>query len=179
MAYSEEENDERIGNQFWKKRSKHGRDKIFGTPDILKDACYEYFDHQSQQTWDRIDFKGKEVEEVKIPTASPFTLTGLCIFLDVNTNYFTDFEDNIKKGDDPNKNDFSRVITHIREIIYTQKFEGAAVGAYNANIIARDLGLADKTESKSTVKFDSTEEEVDADIKELTEEMAKAAKEKE
>ncbi|MFC0183379.1 terminase small subunit [Pseudarcicella hirudinis] len=39
---------------------------------------------------------------------------------------------------------FLEVITRIEEIVYVQKFEGAAVGAFNANIIARDLGLADK-----------------------------------
>jgi len=42
--------------------------------------------------------------------------------------------------------DFLDIITHIETIIYTQKFEGAAAGHYNANIIARDLGLADKKE---------------------------------
>jgi hypothetical protein len=28
-------------------------------------------------------------------------------------------------------------------VIFNQKFSGAAVGAFNANIIARELGLAD------------------------------------
>lgn len=137
-------------NQFWKLRSQHGRDKIFETPEILMEACYEYFDHQTKQKWEKTDFKGKEVEMVKIPTSSPFTLTGLCIFLGVNTQYFTDFE----KGLDINKKkdkDFSLVITHVREVIFTQKYEGAAVGAYNANIIARDLGLSDKKEHSGSV----------------------------
>ena len=31
-------------------------------------------------------------------------------------------------------------------VIRTQKFEGASAGLLNANIIARDLGLSDKTE---------------------------------
>jgi hypothetical protein len=30
--------------------------------------------------------------------------------------------------------------------MFTQKFEGATVGAFNANIIARDLGLKDQTD---------------------------------
>ena len=42
--------------------------------------------------------------------------------------------------------DFSSVITRIEQTIYAQKFEGAAVGSFNANIIARDLGLKDKSE---------------------------------
>ena len=140
------------GNQFWKLRSKHGRDKIFKTPNILLDACYEYFEHQSNQKWEKTDFKGKDVEMVKIPTASPFTLTGLCIFLGVNTKYFAQFESDLDLENKIDK-DFSNVITHVREIIYSQKFEGAAVGAYNANIIARDLGLADKKEHSGKINL--------------------------
>ena len=34
----------------------------------------------------------------------------------------------------------------MKQIIKTQKFEGAAAELLNANIIARDLGLADKKE---------------------------------
>ena len=40
--------------------------------------------------------------------------------------------------------DYSLIITRIREIIYRQKFEGAAAGFLNSSIIARDLGLQDK-----------------------------------
>lgn len=150
------------GNQFWKLRSKHGRGKIFETPKIMLEACYEYFEHQSKQSWDRIDHKGRDVIEVKIPTSSPFTLTGLCLFLGVNTKYFTEFEKNCTK-------DFSEVITHAREVIYTQKFEGAATGAYNSNIIARDLGLIDKKELEIDSKM--SPEERDKRIAELKAKM--------
>jgi len=64
----------------------------------------------------------------------PFTLNSLCIFLGVNTDYFRTFKSQLSDGE----KDFNTVITHVREVIYTQKFEGAAVGAYNANIISRD-----------------------------------------
>ena len=150
------------GNEFWKLRSKHGRDKIFETPEIMLEACYEYFDYQSKQTWNRIDYKGKDNTEVSIPTSSPFTLTGLCIFLDVNTVYFTQFEKDCSK-------DFSKVITHVKDIIYKQKFEGATVGTYNANIIARDLGLVDKKELEIDSKM--SKEERESRILELKEKL--------
>jgi hypothetical protein len=35
--------------------------------------------------------------------------------------------------------------------MYEQKFSGAAAGLLNPNIIARDLGLADKSEIASTI----------------------------
>lgn len=136
-------------NEFWKMRSKHGRNKIFETADIMLQACYEYFEYQSQQVWNKIDFKGRDIEEVKIPTSSPFTLTGLCIFLDVNTQYFGDFKAGLDIAK-PEDKDFSLVIKHIEEVIFTQKFEGAAVGVYNSNIIARDLGLKERTENTNT-----------------------------
>jgi hypothetical protein len=141
------------GNQFWKLRSKHGRDKIFQTPNIMLEACYEYFEFQSQQSWDRVDYKGRDLKKVEIPVSSPFTLTGLCIFLGVNSDYFSDFADNLNLATEEGK-DFSRVIKHVKEVIYTQKLEGAAVGTYNANIIARDLGLKDerKTEHSGEIK---------------------------
>lgn len=41
---------------------------------------------------------------------------------------------------------FGSVTTRAEEIIRRQKFEGAAAEFLNANIIARDLGLADKSE---------------------------------
>ena len=136
-------------NKFWKLRSRHGRKRIFETPEIMKNAAYEYFEHQSEQTWERVDFKGKANEEVRIPTASPFTMTGLCIFLGVNTVYFNKFEEEREKENTEEAKDFCKVITHIREIIFTQKFEGAAVGAYNSNIVARSLGLGEKVETTS------------------------------
>ena len=55
--------------------------------------------------------------------------------------------------------DFSQVITRIGKIIYDQKFSGAASGFFNANIIARDLGLADKKEIDADVK-----QEIKSDI---------------
>lgn len=137
----DEKEDKRIGNQFWKNRSKHGRDKLFATSDLLWDAACEYFQWCDDNPWVKVSVKVKGVigETSKEPTARPYTLTGLCLFLGCNTKYFSNFKGKLPKGE----NDFNEVITRMEEIIYTQKFEGAAVGAFNANIIARDLGLKD------------------------------------
>ena len=134
-------------NQFWKLRSKHGRDKIFADHEVLKEACYQYFNHTSKRKWNKSEaVKSGEFAGtiIQVPTETPFTLIGLCIYLGVNTNYFRDFKKTCSK-------DFSEVITHVEEIIYAQKFEGASVGAFNANIIARDLGLVDKKETDHKV----------------------------
>lgn len=136
------------GNKWWKLRSKHGRDKIFQTPEILLDACMEYFEVTNARKWNRVDFKGNDIKKVLIPTDTPFTISGLCIFLGVNTKYFNDFKKSINGKNDNASEGFSEVITRVEDIIYTQKFEGAAVGAFSHVIIARDLGLTDKQENR-------------------------------
>jgi hypothetical protein len=125
------------GNQWWKLRTKHGRDKLFESPDILWEECTKYFEATDERKWFKTDFKGKDVEEVLIPTETPYTLTGLQLFLDIDENTWQRYRK------DESYKDFWAVIEKVDKIIYTQKFEGAAVGAFNSNIIARDLGLAD------------------------------------
>jgi hypothetical protein len=141
-----------IGNQFWKLRSKHGRDKLFETPDLLWEAACEYFQWCENTPFYKCEAKTvnigdyqSQIEIAKIPTIRPFTLHGLCIYLGCHSKYFNDFEA-------ANHKDFSNVITRIKEIIYEQKFTGAASGFFNANIIARDLGLADKREVEKVKK---------------------------
>jgi len=136
------------GNQFWKLRSKHGRDKLFSSPDLLWKAACEYFQWCDDHPLLEIDFKGKDAERVEVPRMRPYTLQGLCLYLDCNTDYFRQF----KQSEAGKTKDYSWVISRIEETIYNQKFSGAAAGFLNANIIARDLGLADKKENKVTVE---------------------------
>lgn len=141
------------GNQFWKLRSKHGRDRIFETADIMWEAACEYFQWcednpliESVVQKRKISRDEEIVELVKNPKKMAFTLEGLCLFLRCNKTYFNDFYDSLKERNDAESKDFSDVITRIRETIYNQKFTGAASGFFNANIIARDLGLSDRKE---------------------------------
>lgn len=133
------------GNKFWELRSKHGRDKLFETPELLWQAACEYFEWTLENPLIEIDFMGKDVQEVEKPHIRPFTLYGLCSYLDCNSVYFNQFEASLKDKNDKLSQDFSKIITRIRETIFRQKFEGAACGFYNASIIARDLGLEDKS----------------------------------
>lgn len=135
------------GNQFWKLRSKHGRDKLFATPELLWEAACEYFDWIDNNPLIEIDYVGKDATQVEKPHTRPYTLEGLVMYLDACTNYWKEFR---KRCNDNNEKDFIAIITRIEEIIRRQKFEGAACGFYNANIIARDLGLSDKKDLSSS-----------------------------
>jgi len=142
------------GNQFWKLRSKHGRDKIFATPELMLEAAYEYFEWCEKNPLIEIDYRGSAPPvKVELPKMRAFTMEGLAMYLDVNTVYFNQFEENINNKKDQLSKDFSKVITHVKEIIRKQKFEGAASGFLNANIIARDLGLREKSETDHNIKF--------------------------
>lgn len=140
------------GNEFWKKRSKHGRDKLFASPELLWDAACEYFTWCDDNPIEAEDNKGtKNVNTVKFNR--PYTLKGFCIFCDASENWFKEFR---KALTEEKNNDFLSVIRKIEDIIYTQKFEGAAIGIFNANIIARDLGLSDKTETEHSGEMSIT-----------------------
>ncbi len=146
------------GNQFWKLRTKHGRDAIFTNPKLLWEESSKYFNWVDAHPWFKVeqckkpyqDKNGNWVTVTKVPTARPYTIQGLCIFLGVNSLWFNEFEEGIKKRlankEDETAKDFSEILHTIREVIYQQKFEGAAVGAFNWAIIARDLSLREKTE---------------------------------
>jgi len=131
------------GNQFWKARTKHGRDKLFASADALWDACCEYFQWvEDNPLWESklFSYQG-EVTEGTMPKMRAMTLSGLCLFLDITRETW---------GQWRKQDDFSDVVRKAEEVIYSQKFAGAAADLLNANIIARDLGLSEKSEVKQT-----------------------------
>jgi len=139
------------GNEFWRLRAKHGRDKLFESPELLKEAAYEYFkyivDNPDYEIKPMVVSSGKEgssVEMIRVPVKKPFLLEGLCTYLGCNPAYFRNF----KNQERAQKEDFSSVIADIENIIYTQKLSGSISGFFNANIIARHLGLKDSSEVK-------------------------------
>lgn len=131
-----------VGNQLWKLRAKHGRDALFTDPKKLWESACEYFQYIDDNPEIAIDFRGKDATEVDLPKKQPYTIHGLCIYLNVGLAYFRQF----KNSDNFKKNGFSTIYARIEEVIYDQKFSGAASGFFNYNIIARDLGLVDKKE---------------------------------
>lgn len=134
------------GNEYYKLRSKDGRDRIFNTPEDLLNACNEYFEWcqnnpllESTLQKRKVSRDEEIIETYTIPKLRPFTIQGLCNFLDIAISTFQEYE---------KREGFSVITTRARQIIYNQKFEGAASGFLNPSIIARDLGLTDKSETR-------------------------------
>jgi hypothetical protein len=149
------------GNSFWKQRTKHGRDKIFANADLMWEAACEYFQWvEDNPLSEAIVYQG-ELSEKEKPLMRAMTISGMCIQWDTDQEYLSHFENNLDL-DKPESKDFLRVIKKIREVIKTQKFEGASAGLLNPNIIARDLGLADKVSNDHTSSDGSMTPSIDA-----------------
>lgn len=127
------------GNRFWEMRSSHGRHPIFKTPEDLWSAAAEYFAWAEANPLYEDKLFAYEGAITHAPAARmrAMTLGGLCIFLDIARSTFDEYA---------SRDGFSAVTRQIAEVVRAQKFEGASAGLLNANIIARELGLADKQE---------------------------------
>ena len=127
------------GNRFWEARSSHGRTPIFKSPDDLWAASVEYFQWcEDNPLYEAVVYQGVVSEDCK-PLMRAMTISGLCIFLDIDETTWRDYR---------GKEDFSLIIKRAEKIIYNQKFTGASAGLLNANIIARDLGLKDESKTE-------------------------------
>ena len=128
-------------NQFWRLRSKNGKERKFPTSEALWEAACEYFEWCDENPWriEKTKKKGKSKEVESTPTQRPYTIAALCMYLGVHSTYLNDLKDK----------DYSEVITRIKQIIETNQIEGAMVGAYNANIVSRINGLTDKMDIES------------------------------
>lgn len=128
------------GNNYWEFRNKHGRDYKY-TPEDLWDEAVKYFEWISEKVWNKKeaiksgDLAGKTMD---IPTSTPMSIGSFCLFADIDENTFSRYE----KAE--GYEDFWAITTRVKVIIESNQFEGATVGAYNPNIIARKLGLVDK-----------------------------------
>lgn len=72
---------------------------------------------------------------MSLPKMRTMTTTGLCVFPDITLQAWTEWRSR--------REDLSDVITHVEQIIRTQKFEAAAADLLNPIIVACEPGLAD------------------------------------
>jgi hypothetical protein len=132
------------GNRWWEARSSHGRNPKFETAEQLEGACLEYFEWNEANPLYKdqlVTFQGAATHE-PVAQMRAMTIHGLCMFLGIARSTWDEWK--------KNRSDFSAVIEWAETAIFRQKFEGASADLLNANIIARDLGLADKKDLSSS-----------------------------
>lgn len=129
------------GNRFWEIRSKHGRDTLFASKELLWEAACEYFQWADENPHYEIKIeiiKGEQVQ-IKIPKLRAYTLKELCLYLGCSDSYFRTFKITCSEA---NK-DFLTVIEKIENVVFSQQYSGAASGFLKENLVARALGLKD------------------------------------
>lgn len=123
------------------------------TPDMLWRLACAYFEAAENDVIMRTDFirSGPDAGRIiEIPMRRPYSLTGFEMYVEAYgirarlSDFFT--------NRDSKYPEFEAVCNRIRTIITQDKFDGAAVGIYNANLIIRDLGLSEKVEAGITVE---------------------------
>ena len=126
-------------NQYYKLRLKDGRNPIFNNQDeviaVFNDYS-EWVENNPIISSEAFAYQGL-VNLEAVPKLRAMSIEGFCVYAGMGRSTFQDYE---------KKQDFSVVFEQIKTIIETQQFEGATSGLLNGNIIARKLGLTERTD---------------------------------
>ena len=128
---------------YWQPKV-HGGSSKFIDPADFQRQCIKYFEWaEANPLFEEkaFQFQGAPVM-AEITKPRVFTVKGLCLHLGITTQTW----DNYAK-----REGYDEVVAWAGDVIYTQKFELAAVDLCNASFIAKSLGLADKVETSGTV----------------------------
>lgn len=129
--------------QLWEVR-KIGKPPSFDSPDEMWERAIEYFEWCKENSLNEqklFNYQGELTAGV-VPHMRAMTQAGLCAFMNISVSTWHNYKD---------KPAYLEVTRAIEEIMTEQKFTGAAAGMLNPNIIARDLGLTEKTEETKKV----------------------------
>jgi hypothetical protein len=102
-------------NQYWKLRCKHGRCKIFKSPESLWKYSCEYLEWVDSDFWFKIEVvkSGDRAGEIlRVPAKTPYTLTGLFLYLDIDENTWQRYRN------EETYTDFWAIVNRIDNIIY-------------------------------------------------------------
>ena len=155
------------GNRFWEVRSSHGRNPIFQTAEMLEDAIKQYFEwNEDNPLFEAklVSFQGSSVVE-SVPKMRAMTIAAMCSYIGIAHGTWCEWRSS--------RPDFSKVMAWAEATIYRQKFEGASADMLNSNIIARELGLADKKDLSSSDGSMSPRDHSDAVLEALKSKHAK------
>lgn len=117
-----------------------GQPPAFSSPDEMRSKAFEYFQWlEDNPLTEHKPFSSQgEVIYGTIHKMRAATQEGLCIFLNISVSTWHNYKA---------KPEYLEVTSQIEAAMREQKFTGAAGGFLNANIIARDLGLKESTET--------------------------------
>jgi hypothetical protein len=148
------------GNDYWRNRIRTGAPRRFETPEELAQAFNDYFEYaennplkEAQLVKTKVYRDSEEVKVYKRPLPRILTIQGFCAFTGIWSSILYEYE---------KREGYKEIIARAKELMYGQKIEGAAAGLFNPSIIARELGLTEKSETRVIQEqplFDDAESE--------------------
>lgn len=126
------------------------------TPDGLWDKFCEYLQYCKENPVIKEDFisGGQRAGEIiELKSDQPLCIEEFCNFADISTITFFNYTKT--EGYET----FFNVCQRIRQVIDSQHFRGGMAGIFNANIVTRKLGLAEKNESNIVHNITVTKDE--------------------
>ena len=132
--------------------------KYIETPEKMWEYFLAYVEHERNNPMLKREYVGKDGNEVNTPLQVPITFEGFeCYLQDQDI-----IEDLGKYSANTDKayTEYVTIISRIRQNCFVQNFKGASVGLFNANIIAKKLGLIEKSQTTIVEQplFPETEE---------------------
>lgn len=128
------------GNQYWKLAHDWHKPKLYKPEEILEKAL-EYIEWcENNPLIESKAFGTGFVAE--LPKLRATTIQGFCFFANMNPSTWYEYE---------NQEAYSKIIARVKAMFFSQKFEGAASGLLDGNLIAREIGLAEHTISNGSV----------------------------
>lgn len=130
--------------------------KNIETPERLWELFIEYVKHESENPMYKTDYVGRDGLKERTPLETPITFEGFECYL-ADKEIIADLS-HYHANTDGRYDDYRTIITRITKNCFVHNFKGASVGLFNANLIARKLGISDKQEHKVNItKFDFDE----------------------
>lgn len=123
------------GNQIWALRiaDRTGNPRLY-YPDELLSRFGDYYKWVQDNPLKRSTLVQKTGEVVEVPLGRPMSILAFCLYAGMGQNTFYQYAKQVE---------YTEVISIIKDAVYCNKFEGAAVGIFSAAIMVRDLGLSE------------------------------------
>jgi len=116
--------------------------KYIETPEKLWDLFEQYVIHEKDNPMFKVEYVGKDGRIEKTPLETPITFEGFECYLE--DRGIISHLSNYSANKDDKYIEYLTIITRIKRNCFVHNFRGASVGLFNANLIAKKLGLIDK-----------------------------------
>lgn len=141
------------GNQYWKLANNWKKPKLY-QPEELFEKAKEYAQWCENNPLYELKVFGTGIK-IKVPKMRAMTIEGFCLFANMAKTTWYVYE---------KEEAYKEIIARAKDLFYSQKIEGAAADLLNPHIIARELGLSDKSEIRQEGTIHVINDKDSADI---------------